>query len=116
MNRIEILAGLLPVGRDNAVHKAELCKALSLNDRELRLLIERLRRTGCVICSDDAGYYRPAGIEELRAYCLKCRKRRRSDYAINKSAELLLKRWEDNQDFGGASLLTASGGEPDEQR
>lgn len=114
MNRLEYLAAVLPVGRDSAICKSELCKLLNLPDRETRLLIERLRRSGMVICSDEAGYYRPAGIEELRAYCRRCRKRRRSEYQINKGAEMLLKQWEREQEFGGNSLLVGFGGESNE--
>lgn len=114
MSKLEYLAAVLPVGRDNAIFKSELCKLLNLPDRETRLLIERLRRSGMVICSDEAGYYRPAGIEELRAYCRRCRKRRRSDYQTNKGAEQLLKQWENEQDFGGASLFKDAGNDLNE--
>lgn len=108
-NKLEYLAAILPIGRENAVFKNELCKLLSLPDRETRLLIERLRRSGMVICSDERGYYRPSGIDELRAYCRRCRKRRRSDYQTNKGAEMLLKEWERNQEFDGMSLFKATG-------
>ena len=110
MSRLEYLAAVLPVGRDNAITKTELCRLLKSPDRETRLLIERLRRSGMVICSDEKGYYRPAGIEELRAYCRRCRKRRRSDYLTNKPAEKLLKKWEKEDEFGGTSLLDGCGG------
>lgn len=110
MNKIEQLAAVLPIGRDNAVFGSELCKQFSLTTRELRLLVERLRRRGMVICSDNSGYFRPAGIDELRAYCRRCRKRRRSDYLTNKSAEQLLRKWEQEQEFGGNSLLVDFGG------
>ena len=109
MSRLEYLAAVLPVGRDNAIFKSELCKLLNLPDRETRLLIERLRRSGMVICSDERGYYRPAGVDELRAYCRRCRKRRRSEYLTNKPAEQLLKRWENEQEFGGVTLFKAVG-------
>ena len=114
MSRLEYLAAVLPVGKENAIAKSELCKLLNMPDRETRLLIERLRRSGMVICSDESGYYRPAGIEELRAYCRRCRKRRRSEYQINKAAEQLLKQWEKESEFDGITLLDGFGGESNE--
>ena len=109
MNRLEYLAEIIPTGRDNAIQRCELSVLLNLPDRETRLLVERLRRMGNVICSDESGYYRPAGIDELRAYCRKCRKRRRSEYEINKAAERMLKRWEQQTEFDGTTLLNFGG-------
>ena len=105
MNRLAYLAEIMPAGKENALRRRELSELLNLPDRETRLLVERLRRSGFVVCSDESGYYRPAGIDELRAYCRKCRKRRRSIYEINKSAEKLLKVWTEQANFDNAPLF-----------
>ena len=104
MNKIELLSELIGVGRENAIPRPELSVLLSLPDRETRKLVANLRKK-CAICSDEAGYYRPANIYELRKYVRKCRKRRRTEREINKEAERLLRRWEEQQAFEGASLL-----------
>lgn len=109
MNKLEYLAETMPVGKDNAIPRRELSVLLNLPDRETRLLVERLRRSGAVVCSDERGYYRPAGIDELRIYVRKCRKRRQSEYQINKAAEKLLKRWEQQTEFDGGTLFNYGG-------
>lgn len=110
MTKFELLSQTLPIGRENAVTRAELMERLNLPDRETRALVERLRRSGAVVCSDERGYYRPAGIDELRIYVRKCRKRRQSEYEINRGAERQLKRWEEQAAFDGGSLLDLGGG------
>lgn len=109
MSKLEYLSEIIPIGRDNAIPRRELSVLLNLPDRETRLLVERLRRMGNVICSDEGGYFRPSCLEELRVYVRKCRKRRQSEYQINKAAEKLLKRWEQQAEFDGGSLLEFGG-------
>ncbi len=104
MNKLEILSNIIKAGRENAIPRSDLSELLSLPDRETRLLVSRLRKC-CAICSDEAGYYRPANIDELNRYCRKCRKRRRTDYETNKAAEMQLRQWEEQAAFDGATLL-----------
>lgn len=105
MTKFELLSQTLPIGQENAVTRLELMERLNLPDRETRALVERLRRSGAVVCSDEAGYYRPRDIHELRRYVRICRKRRRSIYESNRAAERMLKTWEQQLEFEGASLL-----------
>ena len=55
----ERLLSLLPETEEEAVSMAELAKLLSVTDRELRSLVEGMRRDHVGISSSDAGYWYP---------------------------------------------------------
>lgn len=81
----------IPVGADNAIHANELMPIFGLKSaRSLRLRIHRMRRAGMIICSGNAGYYRPADPEEAIKFV-----RRMNNQALNtlqavKAAQKLL--------------------------
>lgn len=55
----ERLLSLLPETEEEAVSMVELAKLLSVTDRELRSLVEGMRRDHVGISSSDAGYWYP---------------------------------------------------------
>ena len=87
-------------GSENARHKSELLRLTGMQDRELRKLIEFLRRKGIVIISDINGYYFPADEAELKAYIAQESSRARSVFYTLRSAKNLLRRLEEAY-FGG---------------
>lgn len=57
-------------GRERAVHSCELQQLFSLNARNLRRHINRLRQEGFPICSDETGYYYADNQKEInRTVC-----------------------------------------------
>lgn len=58
----------IPVGKENAVKRADLCARLNIPDRTLRHMIEQARRQGAFIMNaqDGAGYYISEDLGELK--------------------------------------------------
>ena len=105
MNYNEIILRAIGTGEEHAVHRAELVQLTGLCERDVRRVIEQLRRGGAVICSDEHGYFRPADLNELLTYCRQEEARSRSIYRRTASARRLLKAWRELEAFEGASLL-----------
>ena len=60
---------LIPQGRDNAVGLRDLVRLTGLEDRRVRMLIQRERLAGRLILSDNEhGYFRPDNPEEVRRF------------------------------------------------
>ena len=53
------IAGLLGVGRENAITRRDLERLTGLAPREVSLAVERERRSGVPILADGSGYYLP---------------------------------------------------------
>lgn len=67
---------LLNRGRENAVPLRHLKKLLEVDERTVRLMIERERRSGTPICADNlTGYYLPANEAEKAAFVRSMRHR-----------------------------------------
>ncbi|MGN0595213.1 MAG: hypothetical protein ACI4I6_08635 [Hominimerdicola sp.] len=94
MTAQERILQALRVGENNAVSLADMCNIVGLHNRDTRLIIEYLRRSGVVICSSNNGYYYPADIAELRRYVQKERARENSIAETLKPAEKLLHEWQ----------------------
>ena len=90
------IAGALRIGAENAVSLSMMCRYVSLPERETRAEIERMRRSGAVICSSEQGYFLPARRSELEAYVARERSRSRAVLASIAAAERLLERWRDD--------------------
>ena len=76
-------------GEKNAVSAAELERCTGLNRRELRKIMECLRRSGHVIVSGNEGYYFPETVEEVRRHIRKENARARSIALTLESARVL---------------------------
>ena len=72
------IADLLGVGRENAITRRDLERLTGLDGRSVRLFIERERRAGIPICSDNQnGYYLPCCKSEKDAFVASMRHRAR---------------------------------------
>ena len=72
------IADYLSRGRENAITRRELERLTNLDGRSVRLLIERERRAGTPICSDNQnGYYLPCCKSEKDAFVASMRHRAR---------------------------------------
>lgn len=89
----EKVVSSIGTGEDNAISLSELIKITGLQNRQVRKLIEHLRRKGTVICASSSGYYKPSNSIELKAYLLQERARARSITQTIAPAEKLLRTW-----------------------
>ncbi len=72
------IAGLLLTGTENAVSRRDLIALTSLSDRELRRMIERERRAGALILSDNRnGYFLASDPAEAQRFARSMRHRAR---------------------------------------
>lgn len=72
------ISDYLGVGRENAITRRDLERLTGLDGRSVRLLIERERRAGIPICSDNQnGYYLPCCKSEKDAFVASMRHRAR---------------------------------------
>ena len=93
MNEHSIIMDNISTGEENVVSLAELCRITGIENRELRAIIAAERLKGAVICSSVNGYFYPETVQELQAYVHQERARSRSISQGLKSAEILLKKW-----------------------
>ena len=94
MTSIERIIDAMPTGEGNGIALRDLINISGLNsERATRRMIELIRRSGTVICSNEQGYYYPANIDELRQYINTERRRAESISITLKSAERLLAEW-----------------------
>ena len=96
MNISEMILQTIGTGENNAVNAEQLTTITGLNARDLRKVVETLRRDGYVIISSDSGYYYPETVEEVKKYIGKESKRARSIFFTLRSARELLNKWTDS--------------------
>lgn len=65
------LLGLLPIGRGNAISKANLCALLGMDEQDLKDWILAARIAGCFIISGQKGYWLPEDAADIRGYVIK---------------------------------------------
>ena len=88
-----LILSALQTGESNAVNAKTLCRLCNIDDRTVRAIIEKLRRSGKVICSGNQGYYYPGTASELERYIRRMNSRIRSGRACIKPAEIMLEKW-----------------------
>ncbi len=93
MNAYDIILSAIGTGEAAARPADDLQKLTGLTAREVRKIIEGLRRAGHVIISSDQGYYFPETVEELRRHINKESRRARSIFFTLRSARALLDKW-----------------------
>ena len=94
MNDIEKkLLSVIGHGEDNAITQREITKLTGIQPRDTRLILERLRKSGVVICSSDHGRFFPENIEELRAYINRVQSGVRNECVALAPARRLLSEW-----------------------
>lgn len=84
------IAAILRDGSENAIHSKSLAKILHVSERQLRQIMEVIRRHGIVVASDENGYYYPNTVPEIVAYLHKEEQRADSINISLNSARLLL--------------------------
>lgn len=99
---LQFISAHIGVGADNATSSATLQSLTGLTAREVRKSVETLRRSGCVICSDEHGYYRPASLSDVQRFIKKESRRARSVFYTLRSARSLEKTMQTTESKKGA--------------
>ena len=88
-----VIAGLLPVGKDNAISTKELVRITGCSSsRDLQQRISEERRAGAIICSSTTGgYFIPANREEMQEFYMVLKNRARNTLGVLKSVRRALK-------------------------
>ena len=81
------VSDLLNRGRENAVPLRHLKKLLEVDERTVRLMIERERRSGTPICADNRTGYYLAGTAAEKAACVRSMLHRSEE--IRRTAEAI---------------------------
>lgn len=85
---------MIPVGRENAVSRAQLCIKTGMTDRQMRREIHQLRRDHCILnVQDGNGYFRPTEKDAalVRRFVLQEKSRALSGLWASKGAKEWLK-------------------------
>lgn len=61
----ERIAGLIPIGRRNAISREDLAAALHTTDRKMRKAVAEAKKQGLMICNDGDGYYQSDDLSDL---------------------------------------------------
>lgn len=64
------ITDLIPVGKENAIKRHDLCRLLHKSDKPMRDLLGLAVDKGEFICNDQdgKGYYRPSNIDEMQRF------------------------------------------------
>jgi len=92
--RADRVLACLGAGRGRAIIGRDLRTVTGLPDHELRKTLEHIRRGGQVVIADDAGYYLPETLPELRTYIQQEEHRSTNHQRTLESARQLAEQWE----------------------
>ena len=102
---IEHNAGLVTAhlrhGHANAIKGRDLRQVTGLLDRDLRLALEHLRRSGAVVVSGNEGYYLPETLAEVTAYIKQEEHRNGNHWKTLESARRLAEEMRGHDDSTG---------------
>ena len=96
----------IPIGRENAVTRRQLCELTGMNDREVRRQISELRSVDdgtelvIVSLSNGRGYYRSSNPDEIRHFIAEMQKRNRMVNQAITIAKRTLRRIERRKAYG----------------
>lgn len=96
----------IPIGKENAISRRDLCRMTGTNDREVRREIARLRSeddgTDVVIVSASRGrgYYRTDNVDEIKGFIAEMTARISSIVQAIHIAKLIVKRLREKQMYG----------------
>lgn len=95
------IAGLLPIGKKNAIPSQVLVELVGCGSvRELQHLIAAERKAGAVICSSTTGgYFLPANHKETAEFCKALENRAKNTFIAIQSARRALEIPEGQQDI-----------------
>ena len=107
------ILSLIGEGKENGTSLRALCSLSCLPEREIRHLIEHMRRVGVPVLSGMSGYYFPETSEEIREYIRKEEKRARSIFYTLRGAKQALSAYEkeETRNAGAESLAVTDCGE-----
>lgn len=97
-SEVEIYKSLLACfryGKANAIKSKDLERMNNINTRQLRKMVELIRRNGVCVCSDEAGYYRPENKTELERYIKRVEATAKSTFYTLRTAKSELQRFEE---------------------
>ena len=96
-----VIAGLLPIGKKNAIPSQVLVELVGCGSvRELQNLIAAERKAGAVICSSTTGgYFLPANHRETAEFCKALENRAKNTFIAIQSARRALEIPEGQQDI-----------------
>lgn len=98
MDGEKILLDILPRGEGNAIKQSEITALTGYPPRETRLIVERLRKQGTVICASDSGRFIPETLYELERYIKREQSAILNQQQALQSALDLRERWTNNDD------------------
>lgn len=62
------ILAVIGTGEENAVTSRQIQRAFGVNQRELRKIVEKCRKSGVFILASDQGYFYPASKDELQRF------------------------------------------------
>lgn len=85
---------MIPIGKDHAITRQQLCIMAGKSDRNVRNDIAALRRKA-VICSSSSGegYYQPETREDIESFIAETAMRAKSIFMSLKMARTVLDAW-----------------------
>lgn len=89
------LLSVIGHGEENAVTQQRITSLTGLPPRETRLILERLRKSGIVVCAGDKGRFFPQTVEELEHYILRVQASVRNQCIALAPARRLLREWKE---------------------
>lgn len=88
----EKFISLIPYGSENGVPMKILADVFEIPDRQIRKIVELLRKDNVPICGDSNGYYFAVSLEEEREYINLVRSRFQSTWAVYQTHDRHLKK------------------------
>lgn len=96
----------IPVGRQNAILKADLCSLWHVDERTVRAIVARMRQESgdryAILSSSTspAGFWRSDDIDEIERFISETTSRARNTLAALEDAKRVLREAEGRRDYG----------------
>lgn len=100
---------ILPIGKENAIHQADLGQKLGITPAAAKMLVRKARREGMQILSGTEGYWLPKDDDEKRDFVKLMRKQALSRLVSSKPIKSAL-----NETKGQLNLSDVFGGSEEE--
>ncbi len=89
------LLSVIGHGEENAITQQEITKLTGIQPRDTRLILERLRKSGIVVCAGNRGRFFPETLVELEHYVKRIQANVRNQCAALAPARRLLGEWKE---------------------
>lgn len=87
------LLSVIGHGEKNAITQREITKLTGIQPRDTRLILERLRKSGIIVCAGNRGRFFPETLDELEHYVKRIQANVRNQCIALAPARRLLKEW-----------------------